>query len=353
MRVQRAQPPGAVVVVTGASSGIGRATALAFAKRGARVVLTARSAGALEQVARQCAGAHPRAEAAWACADVSDEGAMARIAQTAIARFGRIDVWVNAAGIGVLGTVEQVPVADMGRVWDVNVLAPVRGARAALPYMRDQGRGVLITVSSVLGGAVQAPYMGAYAASKAALVSLDETLRQELALTGGRGIAVCTVLPAGVDTPFFTHMGNHSRRRLKSPPPTATPEHVARVVVRTAARPRRRVRVGPGARLLPWAHAVAPGLVERAVALRTEHRYLGAADTAPVTTGALYRACDGAAAVRGGAHASLRTLGRRAAMAAVIGAAGAVGARSVLRSGPGSPSTTSFRTRGLPFRRRS
>ncbi|MFF0477692.1 SDR family NAD(P)-dependent oxidoreductase [Streptomyces sp. NPDC004284] len=331
MRFQRAQMPGAVVVVTGASSGIGRAIAIASVTRGARGVLTARSAGALAQVARQCGGARPRAEAARVCEDVTDEGASACVAHLAIVGFGHIDVWVDAAGIGVLGTIDEVPYADPFRAGDVNAWAAARDARAALPYMRSRVQGVLIDVSSVLGGVVQAPCMGVYAASEAALTSLDETLRQELPPTGARGIAVCTVLPAGVGTPFFTHVGNRPGRRLRALPPTAAPERVARAVVRTAAHPRRRVLVGPGARILPWSHAVAPRLVGRAVAWRTEHGYLDAPDTAPDTTGTLYEPCDGAAAVHGGAHASLRALGRRAAAATVVGAAGVVGGRTVRR----------------------
>ncbi|WP_369149105.1 SDR family NAD(P)-dependent oxidoreductase [Streptomyces sp. R44] len=315
-------------MVTGASSGIGRAVARAFAARGARTVVTARSADVLNEVVRECAAAHPLAEAVAVSADVGDAQAVARVAQTALDRYGRIDVWVNAAGVGILGRLDQVPPEEVRRLWEVNVLGTLHGAHAALTVMRRQGHGVLIDLSSVLGGAVEAPYMGAYAVSKAALATLDDVLRQELALTGDHGVHVCTVLPAGVDTPFFAHAANHTGRRVRSMPALATPERVARAVVRAAAHPRRRVLVGPGARLLPWSHAVAPGLVRALIRHRTEHGYLGAPGTAAVTPGALHTPSGDTAAVSGGHHGRARTAARRvAALALLAGAAGALGTR--------------------------
>ncbi|MER7538376.1 SDR family NAD(P)-dependent oxidoreductase [Streptomyces sp. NPDC097704] len=321
--------PGTVVVVTGASSGIGRAVARAFAHRGATTVLTARSAEALADVVNECATAHPRAEALAVRADVADAAAVNRVAQTALDRFGRIDVWVNAAGVGVLGLLDRVPPADVQRLWQVNVLGHLNGARACLPAMRRQGSGVLIGLSSVLGGAVEAPYMGAYATSKAALVTLDEVLRQELALTGNAGVSVCTVLPTGVDTPFFAHAANLTGHRMRSMPAVATPERVARAVVRAASRPRRRVLVGPGARLLPWAHAMAPGLIRPVIRWRTEHAYLDGPGTAVPTTGALYTPSGDTAAVTGGYHGGARTAARRAAVLAALAAAAVVAGRRV------------------------
>ncbi|WP_177181885.1 SDR family NAD(P)-dependent oxidoreductase [Streptomyces sp. TLI_105] len=330
--------PGTVVVVTGASSGIGRAVAAAFAARGARLVLAARSADVLAQVAGRCAGAHPRAEAVAVTADVTDFAATERVARTAVDRFGRIDIWVNAAGVGLLGRLDRVPPADVRRLWETNVLGAFHGARAALPVMRRQGGGILIDVSSVLGGAVVAPYMGAYAASKAALVTLDEVLRQELRLSGDTGVAVCTILPGGVDTPFFRHAANHTGRRVRSLPAVATPQRVARAVVRAAARPRRRVHVGPGSRLLPWAHALAPGAVRSLVRRRTGRVYLDAPGTAPITRGVLYEPSAATASVAGGRHAGVRTAVRRVAgCTAALASAAAV--RSVARHLP---------SRGLP-----
>ncbi|WP_260611035.1 SDR family NAD(P)-dependent oxidoreductase, partial [Streptomyces sp. WAC06614] len=133
----------------------------------------------------------------------------------------------------------------------------------------------MIDVASLLGGRVTAPYMGAYAMSKAALCTFDDVLREELRLLAEDGIAVCTVLPTGVDTPFFRHAANRSGRELRSLPPVATPERIARAVVRAARRPRRRTLVGPYARLLVLADMSAPALVRRAAARRTDGSYFG------------------------------------------------------------------------------
>ncbi|MEU7028215.1 SDR family NAD(P)-dependent oxidoreductase [Streptomyces sp. NPDC046275] len=337
-RVRRGVRPGLVVVVTGASSGIGRATALAFARHGARLVLTARSPRALEHVAADCRAAHRATAAVPVPADVTDAEALERLGRTARARFGRIDVWVNAAGVGVLGRLTDVPLTDVRRLWEVNVLGTLNGARAALPVMRDQGRGVLVDIASVLGGVVQAPYMGAYAASKAALVTLDEVLRRELALAGADGVRVCTVLPAGVDTPFFAHAANRTGREVRALPSVATPERVADAVLRAATRtrPPRRLAVGPGARLLPAAHATARRPTLRVIAWRTEHHYLGPHGSAADTPGRLWTPSGDSAAVRGGRHSGVRS----AVRAAALGAAGTAAALAVLRAAHRIPART-------------
>ncbi|MFF1510110.1 SDR family NAD(P)-dependent oxidoreductase [Streptomyces sp. NPDC058326] len=294
----RTRPP--VVVVTGASSGIGRAVALAFAGHGARVVLGARSAAALEEVAGQCADAHRAADALAVPTDVTDARAVEALAAAATARHGRIDVWVNAAGVGILGRADRTSPEDVRRLFDVNVMGVVHGARAAVPVMRAQGSGVLVDISSVLGGVVQAPYMSAYAMSKAALVTFDDVLRQELELAGARGVSVCSVLPAGVDTPFFRHAANGTGRRVQALPPLVRPERVARAVVRAARHRRRRVVVGGSGRLLTWGYAVAPGLVRTAIGRRTEHHYLSPPGETPATTGILYAPSGATAAPDGG-----------------------------------------------------
>ncbi|WP_234312302.1 SDR family NAD(P)-dependent oxidoreductase [Streptomyces griseus] len=324
---------GAVVVVTGASSGIGRATALACAGRGARVVLAARSGAVLDEVAGEC---RRRGGEGFAVpTDVADERAVRELADRSVARFGRVDVWVNAAGVGILGRFDQVPSAELRRLLGVNVLGAVHGARAVLPVMRRQGGGVVIDVASLLGGVVVAPYLGGYAMSKAALVVFDDVLRQELALAGERHIEICTLLPAAVDTPFFRRAGNRSGRAVGSLPPVATPERVARAVVRTAVRPRPRVLVGPYARLLVAAHALARRPVDRVAARRTDRTYLGPVTDVPPTGGILYEASGAGAAVHGGRHGGPRTAARRTAAAGLV--LGAVLAASRRRARPSEP----------------
>ncbi|WP_219420009.1 SDR family NAD(P)-dependent oxidoreductase [Pseudonocardia nigra] len=196
-----------VVVVTGASSGIGRATALACATKGAAVVLAARREGALEAVARECEALGGTALAVPTDVTVGD--AVQHLARRAVERFGRIDVWVNCAAVTAFAPFQEIPLDDFRRILDVNIMGYVHGARAALPYLRDQGKGVLIDVASIVS-AVPQPYTQAYSMTKAAIRVLGASLRQELWLDGATHVKVCTVLPATIDTPFFEHTANYT-----------------------------------------------------------------------------------------------------------------------------------------------
>ncbi|MEU4712374.1 SDR family NAD(P)-dependent oxidoreductase [Micromonospora purpureochromogenes] len=180
----------AVVVITGASSGIGRATALAFADKGAAVVLAARREEALAEVAAECA--QRGVQALVVPTDVTDPVAVEALGRRAAERFGRIDVWVNNAAVTVFGPFEETPLQDIRRVLDVNVMGYVHGARTALPYLREQGQGVLVNVSSIVG-VVSQPYTHAYVMAKFAIRALSASLRQELRLTGRAG---CTSAPS-------------------------------------------------------------------------------------------------------------------------------------------------------------
>ena len=281
-------------MVTGASSGIGKATALAFAEGGARVVATARRPDALADTVRQCE--QRGAQALAAPADVADEQAVEDVARLAEDRFGRVDVWVNNAGSGVYGRFEDIPTQAWRRALDTNLLGYVHGARAALPRFRAQQRGVLINVSSVHGSG-GAPLASAYVATKFAVRGFSESLRQELRREPE--IHVCTVLPASIDTPFFQHAANYTGRRLKALRPVVAPERVAAAIVKLVRRPRREVVVGNAGRQLKAARMLAPPLYERLNAFLVENDSFGS-ESAPPTDGSLYEPMDGGVETRAG-----------------------------------------------------
>jgi len=177
---------GGVIVVTGASSGIGRATALLLAEQGAHTVLVARRAAELDAVAAECDRRAGFAGSALpVAADVTDSAAVEDVAARAVERFGRIDGWVNSAGVTGFGALLDVPLSDIERILRVNVMGTVHGARAALPRMIEQGSGVLVNLSSLLG-VVAPPLAGHYAMTKSAVRSLGGSLREELRLAGAR-----------------------------------------------------------------------------------------------------------------------------------------------------------------------
>jgi NAD(P)-dependent dehydrogenase (short-subunit alcohol dehydrogenase family) len=315
-----------VVVITGASSGIGRATALRFAGKGARLVLAARGAESLEAVAAAC-----RKRGAQAIAvptDVSDPDKVDELASRAVREFGRLDVWVNNAAVGAFGLLTEIPPEDYQRVLDVNISGYVNGARAALIRQTAQGSGTLINVASIVAE-TPLPYSSAYSISKAAVRALSVSLRSELAREGFTGVHVCTVLPATIDTPFYQNGANYSGRRPMALPPVYTPERVAKAVVKLVAHPRREsVAGGLAGRLLLLQHKVTPGAVEAATARQVDRRQLSRRQSAPVTPGNLHQPSQSVrrTSVTGGWHGR-----RRTAQRTLMGATALAGAVAVLR----------------------
>jgi short-subunit dehydrogenase len=260
-----------VVVVTGASSGIGRAAALAFADEGAVLVLAARRDVALRDVARECEARGARALVVPT--DVTDEGAVHELSRRAVDELGRIDVWVNNAAVSAFGRFEETPSDVFRRVLETNLFGYVYGTRAVLPVFREQGSGVLVMVDSVVASAPQ-PYTTAYVASKYAIRGFAECLRMELSLDEAPDIQVCTVMPASIDTPLFQHAANFTGRQVKAMEPVTPPEKVAEAIVSVAKRPRREVLVGKGARMTTSHHAMAPGMYEKAAARQIDRDHL-------------------------------------------------------------------------------
>jgi short-subunit dehydrogenase len=305
-----------VVVVTGASSGIGRATAVAFARKGCAVILAARREEALEAVRQECEG-HRGAQVLVVPTDVTDPAAVEDLAQRAVQQFGRIDVWVNAAAVTVFGPFQEVPLEDFGKVMEVNVMGYVHGARSALRVFREQGRGTLVNVSST-AGVVSQPYTHAYGMSKHAVRALGASLRQELLLEKAENIHVCTVLPATIDTPLFEHAANYTGRKPVAMPPVYSPERVARTIVDLVRKPRREVVVGLMGRSMVLQSRMMPGMAERMMARQVDKTHLSRKESAPAGHGNLHVPVPGEGAAHGGWGGRSRTAMRRLAVATVM-----------------------------------
>lgn len=253
----REQLAGTRVVITGASSGIGRATALSFARSGASVVLAARRGNVLMRLAAECEALGGRALAVPT--DVTDPDAVQRLAREAEDAFGGIDIWINNAGTGVFGAYQNADLALHRRTIEVNLLGTMHGAFAVLPIFLRQQRGILINNIS-LGGWAPTPFAAAYTASKFGLRGFTASLRQEL--RAHRHIHVCGVFPAMVDTPGFVHGANMSGRTLDPGPVLYQPEDVAEALIGLVRAPRDEIAVGWPARAGQVAYAIAPRLTE-------------------------------------------------------------------------------------------
>ncbi len=234
-----------VVVVTGASSGIGRAVVHRLAERGDHLVLMARALEPLQRTADECRQ-RGAASAEAVSLDVRDCEAVDAAMAVVRARHGRIDAVVQSAGVAAYGRFEQVPAEIFEGVIATNVFGTANVARSVLPAMRAANHGTVVIISSVIG-AIAVPEMSAYAVSKWALRSLARELSIEQ--RDRNGVDVVAVSPGGVDTPIYKAAANYRGTVGRPPPPVYSPEHVAAIVVRALDHPRDRIDAG----FLNWA----------------------------------------------------------------------------------------------------
>lgn len=245
------------IVITGASSGIGLATARMAADRGAELVLAARSEDALGELVAEIEA--DGGAATDVVADVSDRDDVREIARTARETFGGFDTWVNGAGVSIYGRLDEVPVADMRRLFDVNVWGTVYGSLAAAEHLRERG-GAILNVGSIVSDR-SLLLQGSYAASKHAVKGFTDALRMELD-DADAPVSVTLIKPSSIDTPYPQHAKNYMDEAPTLPPPLYAPETVARAILHAAAHPDREVTVGGGGKLLTTLGHYAPSVLD-------------------------------------------------------------------------------------------
>jgi short-subunit dehydrogenase len=258
MKIQLKRVREQVIVITGATSGIGLATAKQAAKRGASVVLNARAEEDLQFVAKEID--EIGGQVAYAAGDVADIQVVRNLAETAFIEFGRIDTWVNNAGVSIYGLLEEVSLVDARRLFDTNYWGTVHGSLVALEYLRNTG-GALINVGSELSETV-IPLQGHYNASKHAVKGFTDTLRIELEKEKAP-VSVTLVEPSAIDTPYPEHAKNYMDVEPTHQPPVYAPELVANAILHCASHQHRTVRVGAGAKAFTIIEKVAPALGDR------------------------------------------------------------------------------------------
>lgn len=275
---------GWTVVITGASRGMGRGTALKLASMGACVVINARREDLLQEVAEKARASG--GQAVVVPGDVSDPADIQRLLQAALQPNGRIDVWINNVGIGALGPFWDIPIEDHARVIDVNLKGLVYGAHAAVRQFRHQGFGTLVNIGSI-DSEVPLAYQACYSATKAGVLSLGRALNEELRLDGQERIKVATVMPWAVDTPWWEHAANYSGGMPRMAA-MDDPEEVVDAIVEICLDPHEELAVGWKAKASYGSHKVTPDLAERMSADVSHKWQIEDAPPAAPTTGSIY-----------------------------------------------------------------
>ncbi|KLJ01950.1 SDR family oxidoreductase [Luteimonas sp. FCS-9] len=257
-----------VIVITGASSGIGLCTALLAAERGARVVLLARSERTLDAIVATIAAEGGSAHAM--CVDVSDRAAVEAAAERIVALHGRIDTWVNNAGVAIFGRLDEVAPEDHRQLFEINFWGVVHGSLAALPALRASG-GVLVNVGSEVSDAV-IPLQGMYSASKHAVKGFTDALRVEQTRVDDQPISIVLIQPTAVNTPYPQHARNYMDREPKLPSPLIDPHRVAEAILDAAHKGGRETKVGAMAHVDTAMSKFLPRLADRMAAMQASRQ---------------------------------------------------------------------------------
>jgi short-subunit dehydrogenase len=249
-----------VIVLTGATSGIGLTTARKAARGGAKLVLAARNESALKQVSDELN--NQGAKTVYVVADVGKEDDVNHLAIEAIKHFGQFDTWINGAGVGIFGKNEEVSIKDMQRLFNTNFWSVVYGSLVAVRHLKDHG-GALINIGSEVSDRA-VPLQGIYSASKHAVKGFTDSLRVELEEEGAP-VSLTLIKPAAIDTMFVTHAKNYMEVEPRLPPPIYAPEVVADAILYAAEHPIRDIYAGGGAKLFGSGAHYTPRLLDRAM----------------------------------------------------------------------------------------
>ncbi|MFM0049738.1 SDR family oxidoreductase [Caballeronia grimmiae] len=246
------------IVLTGATSGIGLATARRAAKAGARLMLISRDEAALKSLAEELSN-DGGPDVAYTAADVGDESQLQAAADATIERFGGFDTWINNAGVSIYGRCVDVTLEDQRKLFDTNYWGVVNGSRIAVKHLRERG-GALVNLGSELSD-VAVPLQGPYVASKHAVKGFTDSLRIELK-DDGAAVSVTLIKPAGIDTMFVEHAKNYLEQEPKLPPPVYAPDIVAKAILHAATHPERDIYVGGASRMMAGFGQRAPRLYD-------------------------------------------------------------------------------------------
>jgi short-subunit dehydrogenase len=246
-----------VMVITGASSGIGLATALGAAKAGARVVLASRNQEALAKIEKEIK--NEGGKAIYVVADVGTQEDVKRVADAAIKQFGGFDTWVNNAGVSIYGRLDEVSDEDHRKLFDTNFWGIVYGSLVAAKHLKTKG-GAIINLGSEVSD-IAIPLQGMYSASKHAVKGFTDAFRVEL-MEDKAPVSVTLIKPAGINTPYTEHAKNYTDRALTLPAPVYAPEEVANAILHAAETPYRDIPVGGGSKLMSSANKYMPGVMD-------------------------------------------------------------------------------------------